>query len=67
MSNEEITLNYKNVGMRLPNGKVEIVKSEKGDMGRILESADAFYSEYQVINEASGEASCILIDMILEG
>ena len=67
MSNDAIMELYKNVGMRLPNGTVKIVKSERGDQGRILESADAFYKEYQSINESTGEQSCFLLDMILEG
>lgn len=62
-----MTINYKNIGMRLPNGTVKIVKSEKGDTGRILESAEAFYKEYQSINESTGEVTSILMDMILEG
>ena len=66
-SNDQLTLNYKNVGMRLPNGNVKVIKSEKGDAGRILESADAFYKEYQSINEGTEEVSCLLMDMILEG
>ena len=64
---DALTLNYKNVGLRLPNGKVKVLKSEKGDKGRIFESADDFYKEYQSINEGSGEVSCFLMDMILEG
>ena len=67
MSNEQIALNYKNVGLRLPNGTVKVIKSEKGDVGRVFESADAFYKEYQPINEEAGEVSCFVMDMILEG
>ena len=67
MSNGNVLEMYKNVGMRLPNGTVKVIKSEKGDNGRVLESADVFYKEYQSINESTGESSCFLMDMILEG
>ena len=64
MMNESLSLSAKNIGIKLPNGKVKIMKSENpSDKGTELESETEFYKKYPNINEGSGVTS-ILLDTI---
>ena len=35
------------VGMRLPNGKIQVVKNRYGSSGEVFESDEAFYEKYR--------------------
>ena len=37
------------IGMRLPNGKIKVVRNKYGPTGEILESDSAFYGKYRNI------------------
>ena len=42
------------VGMKLPNGKVQVVRSNKGSSGEVFESEEDFNKKYPNLNESSG-------------
>lgn len=43
--------NHKIVCVKLPNGKVQIIKNTEGVTGEIFDSVQDVYSKYQRINE----------------
>jgi hypothetical protein len=53
-------LSSKVVGVRLPNGKIQVIKNYFGVSGEIFESEKEFYSKFQHINESDGESVTIL-------
>nr|DAQ48177.1 MAG TPA: hypothetical protein [Bacteriophage sp.] len=51
--------------IKLPNGRVKVIKSDIGGVNEEFNSANEFYGKYQVINESTGEVNeCILLDTI---
>lgn len=52
--------------IRLPNGKIKITKSDiPNSINEEFNSADEFYSKYQVVNESTGVVNnCILLESI---
>lgn len=55
------------VGMRLPNGKVKVVKNKYGPSGEVFESDSAFYGKYKYsISENTGNPNitCGIYDSI---
>lgn len=52
------------VGMAMPNGTVKVVRGPSAQVGRVFESADAFYSEYRALNEGATGATCTIIESI---
>lgn len=47
------------VGVRLPNGKIQVIKNTYGMSGEVFESEQEFYSKFQ-INESAGASVTIL-------
>ena len=62
-SNMYESLAYDIVGIKLPNGKVQVVKNNYGTSGQILESENEFISQFQPLNESKG-AQCIVMETI---
>ena len=55
------------VGIRLPNGKIQVVKNRYGSSGEVFESDEAFYSKYQnmiVERSDSHNVTCGIISSI---
>ena len=62
-----MSLDYDVIGVRLPNGKIQIMKDKKGtSKGTILENDQEFCSKYSAINEGTNKISAIILDTILE-
>jgi hypothetical protein len=56
---------YDIVGVRLPNGKVKVLKSKFGSVNEEFADEKALYSHFQTINEGAG-ASIQIMEMINE-
>lgn len=41
------------IGVKLPNGKVQVIKSNYGSVGEIFENVESFKTKFQAINEGS--------------
>lgn len=52
--------------IRLPNGKIKITKSDiPNSINEEFNSAEEFYSKYQVVTESTGVVNnCILLESI---
>ena len=54
------------VGIRLPNGKIKVIKSNHGHIGEVFESEELFYRKFQNINESGVMVECNIIESINE-
>lgn len=54
------------VGIRLPNGKIKVIKSSHGHIGEVFESEELFYRKFQNINESGVTIECNIIESINE-
>jgi hypothetical protein len=62
-----MNINAENVGIRLPNGKVKMMKSKNpSDKNREFNSDSDFYKAYPNVNEGSGALTSVILDMINE-
>jgi len=62
----DINISAKNIGIRLPNGKVKMMKADNpSDKDKEFNSDEEFYKAYPNVNESTGVTSLIL-DMINE-
>jgi hypothetical protein len=64
----EASINAKNVGIRLPNGKIKMMKAANpSDANKEFESDEEFYNKFPNINEGSGDTiSNLILDIINE-
>lgn len=66
-SNYSVGSGWDIAGMRLPNGKVKVVRNKYGPIGEVFESDSEFYSKYrQFITERadSSNITCGIYDSI---
>lgn len=64
---ENMNIDAKNIGIRLPNGKVKMMKAANpSDKNRVFESDQDFYKAYPNVNEGSNNqnVSSLILDMI---
>ena len=59
-------MNYDVVGMRLPNGKIQVVKNKQGAKGEVFESEQAFCDRFNSLNEGASGIRVVVMDMINE-
>jgi hypothetical protein len=52
------------VGIKLPNGKVQVIKNNNGTVGEVFESVETFYSKFSHINEGTGSHTVQIIESI---
>lgn len=63
----EANINALNVGIRLPNGKVKMMKSANpSDKDKEFNSDEEFYKTFPNVNEGTGEISSLILDTINE-
>lgn len=63
----EANINAQNVGIRLPNGKVKMMKSANpSDKDKEFNSDEEFYKAFPNVNEGTGEISSLILDTINE-
>jgi hypothetical protein len=62
-----MNINAENIGIRLPNGKVKMMKAKNpSDKDREFNSDSEFYKTYPNVNEGSGTVNSLILDMINE-
>lgn len=64
----DVNVNAKNVGIRLPNGKIKMMSAENpSDKNRVFETDEEFYKTFPNVNEGTGETiSTLILDTINE-
>ena len=61
----EVNVRAENVGIRLPNGKVKMMKSKNpSDRNREFDSDAEFYKAFPNVNEGSGAVTSLILDMV---
>ena len=59
-------MDYDVVGMRLPNGKIQVVKNKNGAKGEVFENEKSFCDRFSSLNEGTSRVSVVVMDMINE-
>ena len=59
-------MNYDIIGMRLPNGKIKVVKNKQGISGEVFESEQEFCNRFNSLNEGASDIRVVVMDMINE-
>ena len=59
-------MGYDVVGMRLPNGKIKVVKNRAGSKGEEFDNEQAFCERFKPLNEGASRLSVVVLDMINE-
>lgn len=64
----ELSLNPKTTAITLPNGKIQVIKSDRpGAVGKIFETKEEFYKEFPNINEGGRQTiTTLVLDTINE-